>query len=1060
MLIKKITVFVKIMFVNKIFILLFCLNSLVASATDYYISSAGNDAANGLSSSTSWKTIAKINSIFSAFKPGDRILFNRGDTFAGTLNITKSGSIGNPITIGAYGTGADPVLNGFVTINGWTDVGGGIYSKVVTCESSPVMVTVDGVNTGMGRFPNKGWMTIDSHNSNLSLTDADLNSNLINWKGAEVAIKVNFYIINHISIADHTNQTLTFSTGSVYNLMDGYGYFIQNDLRTLDVYKEWYYNPATSTFYMYFGSEVPTNHTIRVSTINNACNISNQSYITFDKLSFQGYNNNTFALNTTPHITIQNCSISLCGGNAVDGDYGNAGTSSDFVFNNNIINEINNNGLRLMGPFTNAKISNNKISNIGLISGTGYSKLIQNHTGIFIGDGGTGNTSTIIEYNNLSNIGYSAIDFAGTNVTVQFNLIDSFCLERNDGGGIYTYANDTTDTRVCYVLNNIVLNGIGDISGTPSGSGYYVMGIYCDGTSNGITVKGNTVVNCSLSGYFANSNTNGVITDNTFYNNKEQIYLRTLSYSAGQNNIQLKRNIAFSKDANQPVLLYVGNSELTTTAILDANYYVRPIKDYDVIVNRIVSPSEMYYYYSVAQWQAHSGQDANSHKSPISIPDTNKIRFEYNASKTNIVIALDGDYIDVKSTKYAGSITLLPYTSAVLMVDPNPSIPPPSPVYVSSAIENVTPTILEMTYNLTLSNIVPAASSFTVKVNSVIRTVNTVAISGTKVLLTLAIPVVNGDVVTVAYAKPSTNPLLTASGGLAISIGNQPVINNCINIAPIVAINSPIMNSLFSSPANITITVSASDTDGSVSLVEFYNGGTKIGSKTTAPYSFTWNNVAAGIYSLTVVATDNLNMKTISSAVSISVINSTNTVNQPPVVEISNPLKGNKFETNSTITIDAQAYDPDGSISKVEFYSGATKLIELTSASYTYTWKDVGAGSYSITAVATDNLNATTTSSPIEFEVGSTIKYDANSEIINLFPNPNDGHFTIDFSIPLLNEKSEIIITDLAGKQLYNEPILKEETSKQFDLSNIKSGIYIMMIICKEILVTKKFIKI
>src|ERR1035437_2291765 len=126
------------MFVKKVFIFLFCLSSLVASATDYYISSKGNDAANGLSSSTSWKTIAKINSGFSAFKPGDRILFNRGDTFSGTLNITKSGSIGNPITIGAYGTGADPVINGFVTITGWTNVGGGIYSKIVKCESSPV----------------------------------------------------------------------------------------------------------------------------------------------------------------------------------------------------------------------------------------------------------------------------------------------------------------------------------------------------------------------------------------------------------------------------------------------------------------------------------------------------------------------------------------------------------------------------------------------------------------------------------------------------------------------------------------------------------------------------------------------------------------------------------------------------------------------------------------------------------------------------------------------------------------------------------------------------------
>ncbi|HEY5124074.1 MAG TPA: hypothetical protein VIK14_10090, partial [Ignavibacteria bacterium] len=85
-------------------ILIFLILSTIASATDYYVSSSGNDSNNGLSSSTPWKTIIKVNSAFSTMKPGDRILFNRGDTFYGTITVTKSGSTGNPITIGAYGT--------------------------------------------------------------------------------------------------------------------------------------------------------------------------------------------------------------------------------------------------------------------------------------------------------------------------------------------------------------------------------------------------------------------------------------------------------------------------------------------------------------------------------------------------------------------------------------------------------------------------------------------------------------------------------------------------------------------------------------------------------------------------------------------------------------------------------------------------------------------------------------------------------------------------------------------------------------------------------------------
>jgi hypothetical protein len=68
-------------------------------------------------------------------------------------------------------------------------------------------------------------------------------------------------------------------------------------------------------------------------------------------------------------------------------------------------------------------------------------------------------------------------------------------------------------------------------------------------------------------------------------------------------------------------------------------------------------------------------------------------------------------------------------------------------VYVSSAVENAAPSVLEITYDQTLANIVPAASAFTVLVNSVGRTVNTVSISDTKVRLTLASAVVYGDII-------------------------------------------------------------------------------------------------------------------------------------------------------------------------------------------------------------------------------------------------------------------------------------------------------------------------
>jgi uncharacterized repeat protein (TIGR02059 family) len=107
-----------------------------------------------------------------------------------------------------------------------------------------------------------------------------------------------------------------------------------------------------------------------------------------------------------------------------------------------------------------------------------------------------------------------------------------------------------------------------------------------------------------------------------------------------------------------------------------------------------------------------------------------------------------------------------------------------NPVYLSSVVENAAPNILEMNYSLSLANIVPAVTAFNVQVNSVSRTVNSVAIVNGKVRLTLISPVANGNTITVSYTKPASNPLQTSSGVQAASIALQTVVNNCTPPVP------------------------------------------------------------------------------------------------------------------------------------------------------------------------------------------------------------------------------------------------------------------------------------
>ncbi|MBK8808462.1 MAG: carbohydrate-binding protein [Bacteroidales bacterium] len=88
---------------------------------------------------------------------------------------------------------------------------------------------------------------------------------------------------------------------------------------------------------------------------------------------------------------------------------------------------------------------------------------------------------------------------------------------------------------------------------------------------------------------------------------------------------------------------------------------------------------------------------------------------------------------------------------------------------------------------------------------------------------------------------------------------------------PEVNITAPTATSAFSAPATITITANATDSNGSIAKVEFYNGTTKLGEDASSPYSYSWTDVAAGSYSITAKATDNAGNSTTSAAIAVKV---------------------------------------------------------------------------------------------------------------------------------------------------------------------------------------------
>jgi regulation of enolase protein 1 (concanavalin A-like superfamily) len=87
--------------------------------------------------------------------------------------------------------------------------------------------------------------------------------------------------------------------------------------------------------------------------------------------------------------------------------------------------------------------------------------------------------------------------------------------------------------------------------------------------------------------------------------------------------------------------------------------------------------------------------------------------------------------------------------------------------------------------------------------------------------------------------------------------------------------------------------------------------------------------------------------------------------NAPPSVSISSPASGSSYTAPASIAITASASDSDGTVARVDFYAGATLIGSDTTSPYQFTWSNVGAGSYTLTARAIDNAGATASSSGV-----------------------------------------------------------------------------------------------
>src|ERR1035437_221983 len=198
-------------------IIAFLLFSTIASATDYYISSSGNDANNGLTPATAWQTIAKVNA--SSFNPGDQILFNKGDTWRETLTIPSSGSVDNYITFGAYGTGSKPKIDAETT-----------RDYCIVSPSSKSYITIDGLeldNAKVAGIYHSYWTTDWGNEPNWIIKNCTFSYCGVILHGANTVVQNNTFIGPGYTTGENSNAVTisgTFSSNCIVTDNTIYGF--------------------------------------------------------------------------------------------------------------------------------------------------------------------------------------------------------------------------------------------------------------------------------------------------------------------------------------------------------------------------------------------------------------------------------------------------------------------------------------------------------------------------------------------------------------------------------------------------------------------------------------------------------------------------------------------------------------------------------------------------------------------------------------------------------------------------------------------------------------------
>ncbi|MFK7934852.1 MAG: T9SS type A sorting domain-containing protein, partial [Saprospiraceae bacterium] len=229
--------------------------------------------------------------------------------------------------------------------------------------------------------------------------------------------------------------------------------------------------------------------------------------------------------------------------------------------------------------------------------------------------------NSLFKHNIIENTGYDALYFHGDDIIIEENYIDNFLLVKTSGGGIHTYDGDNSGRQV---LNNIVVNGMGNADGTDTPDNYYAYGIHLNGGCTGITVNNNSVGHIRGEAIAFRSVQDVDFTNNTIFGGSFSQFTATNYNTSAANsirNLDLTNNIFFATEVDALVAeIYTLLDDVNQFGNWNNNYYCRPLNPTGTI-RRVHHPDGTWSResFNLDRWNDTHTHDENSGISPLTI---------------------------------------------------------------------------------------------------------------------------------------------------------------------------------------------------------------------------------------------------------------------------------------------------------------------------------------------------------------------------------------------------------------------------------------------------------